>query len=136
MITLIIILGLAVVILGYTTFNLLRKNEKQEDILTGYMSYLNKISETIEMSDKKLKEVDIKGSFKSDDEIGFFFQQIQSIQTILNSFIIKNVENYETQYTKYNLDNEVKHLNYEKEFNVILNHFTLNLIEKTDLMLS
>ena len=92
MITLIIILGLAVLILGYTTFNLLRKNEKQEDILTGYMSYLNKISETIEMSDKKLKEVDIKGSFKSDDEIGFFFQQIQSIQTILNSFIIKNVE--------------------------------------------
>ena len=92
MITLIIILGLAVVILGYTTFNLLRKNEKQEDILTGYMSYLNKISETIEMSDKKLNEVDIKGSFKSDDEIGFFFQQIQSIQTILNSFIIKNVE--------------------------------------------
>jgi hypothetical protein len=56
------------------------------------MSYLNKISETIESSDKKLKEVDIKGSFKSDDEIGFFFQQIQSIQTILNSFIIKNVE--------------------------------------------
>jgi hypothetical protein len=92
MIVAIIILGLAVVILGYTTFNLLRKNEKQEDILTGYMSYLNKISETIEMSDKKLKEVDIKGSFKSDDEIGFFFQQIQSIQTILNSFIIKNVE--------------------------------------------
>jgi hypothetical protein len=92
MIVAIIILGLMVVILGYTTFNLLRKNEKQEDILTGYMSYLNKISETIESSDKKLKEVDIKGSFKSDDEIGFYFQQIQSIQTILNSFIIKNVE--------------------------------------------
>ena len=92
MIVALIILGLMVVILGYTTFNLLRKNEKQEDILTGYMSYLNKISETIELSDKKLKEVDIKGSFKSDDEIGFFFQQIQSIQTILNSFIIKNVE--------------------------------------------
>ena len=92
MIVALIILGLIVVILGYTTFNLLRKNEKQEDILTGYMYYLNKISETIESSDKKLKEVDIKGSFKSDDEIGFFFQQIQSIQTILNSFIIKNVE--------------------------------------------
>ena len=92
MIVALIILGLIVVILGYTTFNLLRKNEKQEDILTGYMSYLNKISETIESSDKKLKEVDIKGSFKSDDEIGFFFQQIQSIKTILNSFIIKNVE--------------------------------------------
>jgi uncharacterized membrane protein YukC len=92
MITLVIILGLMVVVLGYTTFNLLRKNEKQEDILAGYMTYLNKISDTIEVADKKLKEVDAKGSFKSDDEIGFFFQQVQSIQTILNSFIIKNVE--------------------------------------------
>jgi uncharacterized membrane protein YukC len=91
MIALTIILGLMVVILGYTTFNLLRKNEKQEDILTGYMSYLNKISTTIEVADKKLQEVDAKGSFKSDDEIGFFFEQVQSIQTILNSFVIKNV---------------------------------------------
>jgi hypothetical protein len=92
MIVVTIILGIMVVILGYTTFNLLRKNEKQEDILTGYMTYLNKISETIESADKKMQEVDTKGSFKSDDEVGFFFQQIQSIQTILNAFIIKNVE--------------------------------------------
>jgi len=92
MIGLTIILGIMVVILGYTTFNLLRKNEKQEDILTGYMTYLNKISQTIEAADKKIQEIDIKGSFKSDDEVGFFFQQIQSIQTILNTFIIKNVE--------------------------------------------
>jgi hypothetical protein len=92
MIGLTIILGILVVILGYTTFNLLRKNEKQEDILAGYMTYLNKISQTIEAADKKIQEIDIKGSFKSDDEVGFFFQQIQSIQTILNTFIIKNVE--------------------------------------------
>jgi hypothetical protein len=92
MIGLIIILGILVVILGYTTFNLLRKNEKQEDILAGYMTYLNKISQTIEAADKKIQEIDVKGSFKSDDEVGFFFQQIQSIQTILNTFIIKNVE--------------------------------------------
>ena len=92
MIVITTILGIMVVILGYTTFNLLRKNEKQEDILTGYMTYLNKISQTIEAADKKMQEVDIKGSFKSDDEVGFFFQQIQSIQTILNAFIIKNVE--------------------------------------------
>lgn len=81
-----------VVILSYTTFNLLRKNEKQEDILAGYMSYLNKISDTIEATDKKLKEVDYKGSFKSDDEIGFVFEQIKSIQTILNAFIIKEIK--------------------------------------------
>jgi hypothetical protein len=80
-----------VVILGYTTFNLLRKNEKQEDILLGYMSYLNKVSDIIELSDKKLKEVDAKESFKSDDEVGFFFESIKQIQSVLNQFNIKNL---------------------------------------------
>jgi hypothetical protein len=87
-----------IIILSYTTFNLLRKNEKledestrQENILAGYMTYLNKMSEIIEHSDKKLKEVDIKGSFESDDEIGFFFQTVKSIQEVLNRFNIKNI---------------------------------------------
>ena len=91
MIIIITVLSVLVITLGYTTFNLLRKNEKQEDILSGYMAYLNKISDIIEMSDKKMQEVDAKGSFKSDDEVGFFFIQIQNIQTILNSFNIKNI---------------------------------------------
>ena len=91
MILTIVLLSILVVTLGFTTYNLLRKNEKQEDILAGYMTYLNKISDTIEMSEKKLMEVDAKGSFKSDDEIGFFFEQIKTIQTALNSFVIKNI---------------------------------------------
>jgi len=91
MIIAIVILSLMVVILGYTTFNLLRKNEKQEDILMGYMSYLNKVSDIIEMSDKKLKEIDARESFKSDDEVGFFFESIKQIQSILNQFNIKNL---------------------------------------------
>jgi uncharacterized membrane protein YukC len=92
MILTIIILSILVVVLGYTTFNLLKKNEKQEDILTGYMAYLNKISDTIELAETKINEVDAKGSFKSDDEIGFFFEQIKTIQTALNSFVIKNIK--------------------------------------------
>jgi len=92
MIIIITVLSVLVIALGYTTFNLLRKNEKQEDILSGYMAYLNKISDIIEMSDKKMQEVDAKGSFKSDDEVGFFFIQIQNIQTVLNSFNIKNIK--------------------------------------------
>ena len=87
-----------ILILSYTTFNLLRKNEKLEDevenqskILSGYMSYLNKMADIIEHSDRRLKEVDSKGSFKSDDEVGFFFEQISSIQEILNKFNIKNI---------------------------------------------
>ena len=91
MIIAIIVLSLLVVILGYTTFNLLKKNEKQEDILLGYMSYLNKISDVIDFSDKKLKEIDARESFKSDDEVGFFFTSIKQIQDILNQFNVKNL---------------------------------------------
>ena len=91
MIILTIILGLMVVVLGYTTFNLLRKNERQEDILASYLTYLNKISDIIDMSDKKINEIDVKGSFQSDDEIGFFFTNIKMIQDVLNQFRIKNL---------------------------------------------
>jgi len=98
MITTIIVLSILILVLSYTTYNLLRKNEKLEDItnkqteiLAGYMTYLNKLSEIISHSDKKIKEVDIKGSFESDDEIGFFFETVKSIQEVLNHFNIKNI---------------------------------------------
>ena len=91
MIIAIVILSVMVVVLGFTTFNLLRKNEKQEDILAGYMTYLNKISDYIESTDKRLKEIDQKETFKSDDEVGFFFEQLKNIQSVLNSFNVKNI---------------------------------------------
>ena len=79
------ILGVLVVVLGFTTFNLLRKNEKQEDILTGY---IDQISKTIEFSDEKIKKIDSQGIFKSDDEIGFMYEQIKELQRILSNFRI------------------------------------------------
>ena len=86
----IICLSVLVVILGFTTLNLLRKNEKAEDILVGYLEYLDKISRVIEAADTKVKQIDIRGSYESDDEIGFFFKQIKKIQEILNEFQLKN----------------------------------------------
>jgi hypothetical protein len=91
MLTAIIILSILVVTLGYTTYNLLRKNETQEDILSGYLDYLDKFSRVIEVTDKKLKELDNRGSFSSDDEIGFFFENVKKLQDILNEFNIRKV---------------------------------------------
>ena len=85
------ILSILVVVLGYTTFNLLRKIENAEDILISYMQYLSKIDTAIKESDKKLKEIDEKDSFKSDDEFGWFFIEIKKIQMILNEFTIKEL---------------------------------------------
>ena len=57
MITAIIILSVIVVALGFTTINLLRKSEIQEDILLGYLTYLDNISRLIEVSNEKIKKI-------------------------------------------------------------------------------
>jgi hypothetical protein len=87
------VLSLLNIILGFATFNLLKKQEKAEDILLEYMKYLDSLSRTIEISDKKIKEIDHKQSFESDDEIGFFFKAIKQIQEILNEFKVIRITN-------------------------------------------
>jgi hypothetical protein len=80
------VLGLLVVILGYTTFNLLRKNEKAEDIILSQNMFITKFTEQINNSQKRLEEIDEKGVFQGDDEIGWFFNEIKIIQNGLSRF--------------------------------------------------
>ena len=88
---LISILSALSIVLGFAVFNLMKKNEQQEDILVEYMKYLNKLSKAIEVSDTRLKKLDAQGRFKSDDEIGFFFKTVMTIQDLLNGFKIKDI---------------------------------------------
>ena len=86
----IILLVLVAGVLSYTTYNLLKKNEKQEDILASYLIYMDQLSKIIEHSSERLKKIDNKGTFESDDEIGWFFEQIKVIQERLNNFKLTN----------------------------------------------
>jgi len=86
MLTFIIILGILVVILGYTTINLLRKGENAEDIIVSQQIFINKVDEQVTFSEKRLKQIDKKGTFKSDDEIGWFFNEIKVLQKGLSQF--------------------------------------------------
>lgn len=70
----------------YTTINLLKKNEQLEDIISSQQQYVDKLSETITYCDNHIKEIDEKGIFSSDDEIGWFFQEIKNISNILEKF--------------------------------------------------
>ena len=88
MLTLIIISGILVVILGYTTFNLLRKNERAEDIIVQYNEYIGEFNKQLEFTSDRLKKIDAKGSFESDDEIGWFFEQIKNLQEGMDKFRI------------------------------------------------
>ena len=92
MLTAVIILSISTGVLGFTTWNLLRKNEKQEDVLASYLSYMDSLSKIIEHSAKRLNKIDEKGTFKSDDEIGWFFEEVLNIQSRLNKFKLISTE--------------------------------------------
>ena len=90
LIIIICILGGLVVTLGYTTFNLLRKNEQAEDIIVSQKEFINKMEDHISFSEKRLQQIDEKGTFKSDDEIGWFFNEIKVLQEGLSQFKTKS----------------------------------------------
>jgi len=96
MIYIILILSLLVVVLGYTTFNLLRKAEryedelnKRQDAIISYQEYINGLGSTVEFMDKRIKEIDAKGTFSSDDEVGFFFDRLKLLNDMLRPYNVK-----------------------------------------------
>ena len=89
MITLSIILAVVLTASFFIIRNLILKNEKLEDIQTEYENFISKQSEAIQACDKRLKEIDDKGIFYAEDQIGFFFKEVQKIQEALNEFTLK-----------------------------------------------
>jgi len=77
-----IVLTLIVTASFFIIRNLIKSNEKLED-------FIMKQSEAINACDVRLKQLDDKGSFYADDEIGFFFKEVQKIQEALNEFTLK-----------------------------------------------
>ena len=82
MITLSIILAIVITASFFIIRNLIKKNETLED-------FIAKQSEAITACDVRLKQLDQKGSFVADDEIGFFFKEVEKIQEALNEFTLK-----------------------------------------------
>ena len=96
MIYIISILLLLVVVLGFTTFNLLKKTERYEDELNrrqdaiiSYQEYINGLGSTVEFVNKRIKEIDAKGTFSSDDEVGFFFDRLKMLNDMLKPYNVK-----------------------------------------------
>ena len=92
MLVTIIILSILIVILGIAIRNLLLKNERYEDITVAQQDYLLRISELIKDSKMHLQKLDEKGVFQSDDEVGYFFEQMKKVQEELDRYTLQ--ENY------------------------------------------
>ena len=72
-----ILLSIIIITLGWTTFNLTRKVERLE---TWIEDYAQRIQDTQQV----LKEIDSKGTFEADDEIGVVFTSIKEAIEELN----------------------------------------------------
>lgn len=80
-----IIIGILVALLivaGFALYNLIKKNEVLED-------FVLKQSDAIDYCDKRLKNIDDRGSFIADDEVGWFFTELKKIQEALNEFRLR-----------------------------------------------
>jgi len=89
-ILLVVLLGVSI----YINYNLLKRNESLEEtyelLADEYEEILNKMiqfEKVIKSANKKLKDIDHKGSFESDDEVGFFFKELKGIQQDINNFL-------------------------------------------------
>ena len=80
-----IILGLLVFTEGYVIWNLTRKTELLE-------TWVEDFTQTIETVQTDLEEIDTKGSFKADDEVGTIFEQIKETVNQLESYRGEDVD--------------------------------------------
>ena len=88
MIIAVIILSIFTIALSIAVTNLLKKVEKYEDITVDQTEYLQSISDLIKDSQKHLKSLDERGVFQSDDEVGYFFEQMKNVQKELSRYML------------------------------------------------
>ena len=91
MIYIIVILVILLIASGYVIYNLFRKVEVLETLAEQHSDYLVRLNDMVEISTKRLKEIDEKGAFSSDDEIGWFFTYVDQVQSLLKQYVTENV---------------------------------------------
>ena len=61
--------------------------------ITQYEELILEIQQVIKFSTDKMKLVDSKGHYESDDETGFFFEQLKQIQLSLDGIFEEEIQN-------------------------------------------
>ena len=60
--------------------------------ITQYEELILEIQQVIKFSTEKMKLVDSKGHYESDDETGFFFEQLKQIQLSLDGIFEEEIQ--------------------------------------------
>ena len=81
-----VILVHVVEVIGIAGYLIIRKNSKLEKIVNSQQQYIDAISIVIDDSANTIQELDNRGAFEADDEVGTFFRNLKEIQNVLNQF--------------------------------------------------
>ena len=60
--------------------------------INQYEDFILQIQQIVYFATEKMKQVDASGHYKSDDETGFFFEQLKNIQKALNGVFEETTE--------------------------------------------
>jgi len=82
----IIILSIVILAIGYALWNQTRKIDAYDETLSLYEGWIQDFATTIEKIDADLNELDSEGTFRADDEVGYFFQAMYSVLKRLEEF--------------------------------------------------
>jgi hypothetical protein len=74
-----ILLCVIITIVGFTTWNILRKYENATDSLLESEDKLIDIKRSLAGTLDKMKEIDRKQMFESDDDVGQIFKQLKDL---------------------------------------------------------
>ena len=78
-----VISTLVIQVIGFGCYLLITKNNKLTKVIQYQQQQLESISYLISEAQQKIEEADAKGTFRSDDELGYFWTQIKEIYSIL-----------------------------------------------------
>ena len=59
--------------------------------INQYENLITQFQQIITFSTEKMKNVDAKGHYESDDETGFFFEQLKQIQLLLDGIFEEEI---------------------------------------------
>jgi peptidoglycan hydrolase CwlO-like protein len=82
----IILLIIIIFILAFVIRNLLLKQENAEDVIIKYEERFKIVNKGLEDIDTKISKIDEKELFKSDDEIGWFFNSVKKLRDELLNY--------------------------------------------------
>ena len=85
MIITIIILSLLFLASLFANYNLLKNYEQSEEYVENLETWVREFSKTITAMNQEINKIDKRGSFSSDDEVGYFFKELKKIISKLNN---------------------------------------------------